>query len=123
MSLYAERVWTYDIDFSHYEVKKDNILNQKLASPDDCLLIIQRECVDGHLKSAHGPMEMYFVDIDHQGEMEKRIHKAFCDGGYKGLVFYDDVNLSEPMADFWNSIEQEKVMTPWHHSGFGVVQY
>jgi hypothetical protein len=67
--------------------------------------------------------DMIFVDIDHMGEEEQRIHELFLEK-YHGLVFYDDIKLNEHMQTFWDGIEQEKHECAWHEtSGFGLVRY
>jgi hypothetical protein len=69
------------------------------------------------------PYDMIFVDIDHMGVEEPKLHKKFIKE-FRGIVFYDDIWLNQPMRDFWNSIEQDKETCLWHKtSGFGVVRY
>lgn len=69
------------------------------------------------------PYDMIFVDIDHEGEEEQKLHAKFL-AEYTGVVFYDDVALNQEMLAFWNSIKQEKVPLLWHDgAGFGVVRY
>lgn len=67
--------------------------------------------------------DFIFVDVNHLGEQEIRIHKRIIETKYKGLVFYDDILLNQEMIEFWNSIQQNKIKTNWHFSGFGVVEY
>lgn len=64
-----------------------------------------------------------FVDIDHSGKFEPLIHKTIRRSGYKGLVFYDDIDLNDAMRRFWKNIELPKYETDWHFSGFGMVSY
>ena len=66
--------------------------------------------------------EVIFVDIDHLGETELLLHQRFSQE-FKGIVFYDDINLNTSMRDFWEQIIQEKVELDWHFSGFGAVLY
>ena len=69
------------------------------------------------------PYDMVFVDIDHSGAEEQKWHEKLT-AEFHGIVFYDDVYLSEAMLAFWNGIEQEKVACGWHaHAGFGLVRY
>ena len=67
--------------------------------------------------------DMIFVDIDHMGEEEQRIHELLLEE-YHGFVFYDDIKLNDQMKTFWDGIEQEKHECEWHGaSGFGLVKY
>ena len=67
--------------------------------------------------------DMIFLDIDHMGVEEPKLHEKFVKE-YEGIVFYDDIWLNEEMRAFWESIEQEKQSCMWHGaSGFGVVRY
>ena len=69
------------------------------------------------------PYDMIFLDIDHSGVEEQKLHSKFI-AEYKGLVFYDDIILNQAMVDFWGSIEQDKQSCAWHgNSGFGLVRY
>lgn len=88
-----------------------NVSLKILDKPSNCLEI---------------PFDKYdfiFVDIDHKGPMEKKIHKKIIESNYKGLVFYDDININDGMRNFWKSIKNPKMETGWHFSGFGVVGY
>lgn len=67
--------------------------------------------------------DMIFVDIDHMGKEENKLHDKFVKE-YKGIVFYDDIWLNDEMLYFWKNIEQEKETCMWHGaSGFGIVKY
>lgn len=68
------------------------------------------------------PYDMIFVDIDHIGEEEQRLHEKFTKQ-YSGIVFYDDIWFNEEMRCFWEGIDQEKATCLWHTSGFGIVRY
>ncbi len=109
---YANYVETYDIvetDINDLAIFCDKLIFKKLEGPEDCLNINVND------------FDMIFVDIDHSGVMEPKLHQKFVNDGYKGLVFWDDIILNKGMLDFWRGIQQEKEMLSWHHSGFGVV--
>jgi hypothetical protein len=67
-------------------------------------------------------VDMIFVDIDHSGKVEAQLHERFCNE-FCGVVFYDDIDLNDGMRAFWHNIDNEKVATDWHRSGFGAVRY
>jgi len=69
------------------------------------------------------PYDMIFVDVDHTGKEEQKIHEKFV-AEYHGIVFYDDIWLYKEMISFWKGIEQEKQTCLWNTtSGFGAVRY
>ncbi len=112
LSLFSH-VDTYDItdkaihDFKFIDER--DIKFRLLDSPEDCLYI---------------PFKNYdfiFVDIDHEGFMEKRLHNKILESGYKGLVVYDDVAFNDNMRDFWFKIEQEKELVFWNRFQQGLV--
>lgn len=84
---------------------------------------IRRVSEDFIATEDYSKYDFIFVDIDHNGDNEKVIHGRLLESNYKGIVFYDDVSLNEEMKKFWDSIEQEKLITDWHFSGFGLVKY
>jgi predicted O-methyltransferase YrrM len=112
LAKYAESVLTVDVDLS--TLVDPNINGGRIEiceiGPLDCL----------NLDFAN--FDFIFVDIDHTGQMERKIHEKL-QKEYLGIVFWDDVILNQGMSDFWDSIREEKVITPWHFSGFGVVNY
>jgi hypothetical protein len=67
--------------------------------------------------------DMIFIDIDHSGKDELKIHRLL-EEQYQGIVFYDDIWLTEGMRALWEQIEQEKQACQWHgRGGFGLVRY
>ena len=66
--------------------------------------------------------DFIFIDIDHTGEKETVLHNLLKTS-YTGVVFWDDVMLNEGMKSFWNSVDCPKIVTDWHFSGFGMVEY
>lgn len=69
------------------------------------------------------PYDLVFVDIEHDGKEEFRIHQKLV-AEYKGYAFYDDIFMNETMRAFWGIIKQEKQALTWHDmSGFGLVRY
>lgn len=104
---------TYDVvDVWELNFWPENI-NRHLA--DDPRYI---QCIDFFF------YDMIFVDIDHMGKEETKIHQLLLKSGYEGIVFYDDIWLNEAMRAFWDQIEQEKQACFWHGpSGFGAVRY
>ena len=115
MSKYAKKILTCDItdqffhDTSIFETNKI----ESFISPNP------EACLELDFPS----FDMIFVDVDHGGHWEKLIHEKIIDTGFSGLVFYDDISLSQGMCDFWEGIMQEKLKTNWHYTSFGIVKY
>jgi hypothetical protein len=64
------------------------------------------------------------LDVDpHDGIKEPEFMKIILDSGFKGLIFCDDINLNEPMKDWWKSITITKydVSKYGHWSGSGII--
>lgn len=114
LAKYAEHVVACDITLQNVQdrnIFNSNIEGRELEFPEDCLKI------DYH------NFDFVVIDIDHQGEMEYRIHQVL-QATYKGIVLYDDIKLNKKMIDFWNKIDNEKVETDWHEwYGVGLVRY
>jgi predicted O-methyltransferase YrrM len=114
MAQYTQ-VDTADLDFSSVCDQRifagSNITPIQLTAPDSCLSL---------------PFDQYdliFVDIDHSGAMESRLHKALGER-YRGLAYWDDVALGDGMKAFWSEIgASQKKLLGWHWSGFGVTCY
>lgn len=70
-----------------------------------------------------------FVDVDpHDGVQEAEFHKFFVESGYKGITVWDDIHLSPPMNNWWNSLEGNSISKIditeiGHHSGTGMIIY
>jgi hypothetical protein len=67
------------------------------------------------------------LDVDpHDGIQERQILKAFVDAGFKGIIIFDDINLTDEMHRFWQSINipgttKYDATVCGHHSGTGVL--
>lgn len=63
------------------------------------------------------------LDTDHDGSFEYAFYNHLKKINYKGLLFLDDINLNNPMKEFWNSITEEKheITHKAHWSGTGIV--
>jgi beta-1,4-mannosyl-glycoprotein beta-1,4-N-acetylglucosaminyltransferase len=105
---------TFDITFdSVLSVEKlfaSNIRGHLLQKPEAALDIDPR------------PYELVFVDIDHTGMWEREIHRSLT-ASFRGVAAFDDIFLNDGMRRFWENIEHPKVVTDWHFSGFGIVDY
>lgn len=63
------------------------------------------------------------VDVDHTGLFERQFHIHLQEMEWKGILFLDDINLNDPMREYWAEIPEEKldVSRYGHWSGTGVV--
>lgn len=106
--------WDLSDEFRHQAGDFPENVNCNIAETPEAI----RDVIDSSL------YDIIFVDIDHMGEEEQRIHEWLLEKRYRGLVFYDDIKLNEQMKTFWDGIEQEKHECEWHGaSGFGLVRY
>lgn len=109
------KVITYDIfdkHFSFFESHK-NIEFKKMDINNESPIII---------KSA----KIILLDIDpHDGIQEIKFTNYLKEIGYKGYVICDDINLNQPMRNWWNSIDIEKydVTDIGHGTGTGIINY
>jgi len=114
LAKYADRVLTCDITLDNVldpRMFGERIAARRLAGPEDCLGL------------AYPEFDFVFVDIDHQGTMERRIHQVLR-SSYRGLVLFDDIDFNDAMRQFWAEVENEKAATPWHPPyGAGLVRY
>ena len=64
-----------------------------------------------------------FVDVSHDGTLEREIYKYLCDNNYKGLTVWDDINLNPEMRSFWADVKHDKrdISRYGHYSGTGVI--
>ena len=64
------------------------------------------------------------LDTDHEGPFEYAFYNHLKKINYKGLLFLDDINLNDPMKEFWNHIVEEKyeLTSKGHWSGTGIVK-
>lgn len=71
--------------------------------------------------------DLMFVDINHDGEQEKKMHDYLVKFNYQGLVIHDDIqtDMFPKMRDFWNSIKETKydLTDIGHHAGTGLVDF
>lgn len=113
MAKHAGAVFTMDTDLSKVcdpKIFSENIQGMEVG-PQDCLAY------------NYGNYDLIYVDIDHLGLMERLIHQRLATGLYKGYVFWDDVQMNDAMKAFWDSIEHDKILTDWHFTSFGIVEY
>ena len=62
------------------------------------------------------------LDVDpHDGIQEFPIFGYIINCGFKGTLIIDDVMFNEGMKSFYDSIQQEKYLCFWHHTGTGIV--
>lgn len=66
---------------------------------------------------------LIFIDVTHDGYLEKEIYDYLTNNNYKGITIWDDIKLNEPMKDFWSLVKHEKRdLTKWgHYFGTGVI--
>jgi hypothetical protein len=66
---------------------------------------------------------LIFIDVTHDGDLERQIYNYLIDNNYKGVTIWDDINLNSEMKKFWMSVTHEKRdLTKWgHYSGTGVI--
>ena len=64
-----------------------------------------------------------FIDVEHNGTLEREIYKYLIVNNYKGITLWDDINLNPQMKGFWRDITHEKLdITKFgHYSGTGIV--
>jgi len=64
-----------------------------------------------------------FIDVSHDGILEKKIYQHLLDNNYKGLTVWDDIHLNPQMKDFWSSVTTEKrdISKYGHYSGTGAI--
>jgi hypothetical protein len=64
-----------------------------------------------------------FVDVEHNGLLERQIYKYLADNNYKGITVWDDINLNPQMKSFWKDVTHEKldISKYGHYSGTGVI--
>lgn len=114
LAKHAERVLTCDVTLENVldrRIFDGRIEGRQLAGPEDCLSL------------DYPRFDFVFIDIDHQGTMERRIHEVLR-SSYRGVVLFDDVDFNDAMRQFWQSVENEKAETPWHPPyGAGLVRY
>lgn len=112
LAQYAEKVDTFDItnEDINESLEHKNIQYRPLAEPQECLEINL------------DPYDLIFIDIDHEGNMERQLHDKLTEE-YEGIAFYDDIFFNPEMSAFWHDIKQEKQSLPWHFTGFGIVRY
>lgn len=74
-------------------------------------------------KSNINDSHFIFLDVDHDGLYEDIIYKHLKKIKWEGILILDDINLNEPMINFWNNIEEEKhdITNIGHWSGTGLV--
>jgi len=111
LARFADKVNSYDVNLGLlFDIKDVRINFKKLNGNLDCLNID----FDWY--------DFIFVDVDHDGYTEQKIHEVLLKK-YKGLVAYDDIFLNDRMKSFWEGITNNKISVPWHDSGFGIVEY
>ena len=109
------KVITYDIVNKHFDFfdSHKNIEFKKLDINNESPEII---------KSA----KIILLDIDpHDGIQEIKFTNYLKDIGYKGYVICDDINLNNPMRNWWTSLSIEKydVTDVGHGTGTGIINY
>lgn len=63
------------------------------------------------------------LDTDHDGTFEQHFHEHLRKLKYEGYLLLDDINVNDPMRQYWNSITEEKfdITNMGHWSGTGLV--
>ena len=114
LAKHAERAVTCDLTLDQVcdrRILEGRIEGRELERPEDCLTI----------DYAH--FDFVFIDIDHEGGMEWRIHQIL-EASYRGIALFDDIEHNDAMRDFWAKIGNDKLATPWHPPhGAGLVRY
>ena len=83
--------------------------------------------VDDILKEKYKKLIMsspfILLDTNHNGDFEAQFHSYLESIGWKGILLLDDINLNDPMKEYWKQIKQKKIdMTIFGHwSGTGLV--
>ena len=114
LAKYADRVLTCDITLENVldgRIFDGRIEGLRLAGPEDCLRL------------DYPQFDFVFIDIDHQGTLERRIHEVLR-SSYRGVALFDDIDYNDAMRRFWQGVENEKAATEWHPPhGAGLVLY
>lgn len=94
----------------------------KVENPGNIEFVIGNFFEDENLLKS--PLIIFDVD-PHNGIIEKEFYKWVKDNNYKGTILFDDINLNQPMKEFWSSIEEEKhdISSYGHWSGTGLVVF
>ncbi len=113
LSKYCSNVLTLDVDLSNVKnfeiIEKRGVVLNKIV-PEDLL------------KINFSDYDFIFIDIDHTGSTEILLHNLLK-LNYNGYVFWDDVQMNLGMKSFWDNVDRPKMVTDWHFTGFGIVQY
>lgn len=112
MAKYSSNILTLDVvdaNINFAALATKNILFQKVT-PQEVL------------EFNFSDFDFIFVDIDHTGDTEKLLHQLFK-AQYHGIVFWDDVQMNPAMKSFWDTVDCPKIVTNWHFTGFGLVEY
>jgi len=66
-----------------------------------------------------------FLDVSHDGTYEDVVCNHLRSSGWRGLLVLDDINLNDPMKNFWNKITERKydITRLGHWSGTGIAVF
>lgn len=113
LSKYSSNILTLDVDLSNVKnfeiIEKRGVAFKKIVSED-------------LLEMNFSDYDFIFIDIDHTGSTEILLHNLLK-LSYTGYVFWDDVQMNLGMKSFWDNVDCPKMVTDWHFTGFGIVQY
>lgn len=64
-----------------------------------------------------------FVDVSHDGQLEREIYQFLIDNNYKGMTVWDDIHLNPEMQSFWDDVKLDKrdISRYGHYSGTGII--
>jgi hypothetical protein len=66
-----------------------------------------------------------FLDVNHDGLYEKEFYDHLKKISYRGILLLDDINLNDPMKEYWNGFTERKydLTHIGHWSGTGLVVF
>lgn len=70
-----------------------------------------------------------FIDAWHLGALERHIFNMLRDAAWHGILIYDDIDLNQPMHDFWASVVPNRYLKKLdataigHHTGTGIIEF
>lgn len=98
-------ITTYDIGFYDNFCSAPGNLQRKLVTDESYWVDVMRSPI-------------IFYDASHDGTQEREFLDELVKRGWKGLIVWDDIHLSDPMEKFWQSVTQRKA--DWTDIGHAV---
>lgn len=115
----THKVTSFDIVKDHWKTYHTNPEIVKRVTFKCCDV---RELTAEELKN----VDIILLDIDHSGRVEKIIYDRLVNGGFKGILIMDDINVNKwgRLKKLFESITQPKfILDIAHWSGTGIVSF